>query len=400
MSGTFAQTGIGVMFPFIQEELGLTRAQLGLIASMMVVGGAATGLLGGWMADVMGVRRLQTITRLSMAAGAVVFSQVHSLPQALLLALFIGIANSPSYANVTKAISEWVLPRTRGLAMGIEQSSITFSGIIVSVLLTAIAVSHGWRTAIIIAGLAMVVATLVFYAFYRDKRPAEDGGARTRPGGRVALVARDRNIWIASLYGVLFNGFQPVVVSYLILFLREELDMSAVAAGGLLGVAMGGGAVGRIGWGLVSDVLRGGRVLTLMLVSLLAGLSMVLLVWLPGGAPLGLVVLLVFFMGGTTLASPGLYAVLIAEQAGPRLTGTAMGFTIMITTLGGFAVAPIFGLIVDRTGSYDQGWWMMAGLAGLATSTMGLLLPQAWARRGGEVPAAGGGTHSGPRPGR
>ncbi len=391
MSGQFSLTGIGVMFPFIQEELDTTRAELGLIMSMILVGATVPGLLAGWLADVMGVRRLQTITRLGVAASTIAFSQITSLPQGLMLGVLVGVVNGPSYANVTKAISDWVEPRRRGLAMGIEQSSITLSGIIVAVLLTSLAVAYDWRKALVIAGIIIVVGAVVFFAVYRDKPPSTDPReARRRPGGRIGLVVRDRNLWFACLFGAAFQGFQPVVTSYLILFAREDLGLSAVAGGAILGVAMAGGVVGRICWGLMSDVLRGGRVVTLVVVSVMSGFSMLLLVWMPSDTPLGLVLVVIFLMGATSLATPGLFAVLIAEQAGHGLTGTAMGFAITITNLGGFAVAPIFGYIVDETGSYSNAWWMMVGLAVVATVFLIPLLPEAWAKRGGNPLPTGG----------
>ena len=383
MSGQFSLTGIGVMFPFIQEDLDTSLAELGLIMSMILVGATAPGLLAGWMADVMGVRRLQTISRVGVAATTIAFSRITSLPQGLALGVLVGAANGPSYANVTKAISEWVPPRTRGLAMGIEQSSIPLSGILVALLLTTLAVEYDWRRALIIAGAVIAAATVFFFVTYRD-RPAEGDLREERPrqGGRIGLVIRDRGIWFACLFAAAFQGFQPVVTSYLILFVRDDLGMSAVASSGLLGVAMAGGTIGRIIWGLASDVMRGGRVVTLLMVSITSGLSMLVLVWMPSDTPLWLVLIIVFVMGATCLASPGLFAVLVAEQAGPGLTGTAMGFAITITNLGGFAVAPVFGYIVDETGSYSNGWMMMIGLAIVATAFLIPLLPGALAKKG------------------
>ena len=396
MSAQFSLTGIGVMFPFIQEDLGTSLSQLGLIMSMILIGATVPGLLAGWMADVIGVRRLQTITRIGVAASTMAFSRITSLPQGLVLGVVVGAANGPSYANVTKAISEWVPPRTRGLAMGIEQSSIPLSGIVVAVLLTRLALDYDWRTSLLVAGAVVAVATVFFFAFYRDKPASEDSReAQPRSGGRIGLVIRDRGIWFACLFAAAFQGFQPVVTSFLIIFLRDDLGMSPEASSAVLGVSMAGGTVGRIAWGLASDVMRGGRVVTLLMVSVTSGLAMLVLIWMPPDTPLGLVLVIVFLMGATCLASPGLFAVLVAEQAGPGLTGTAMGFAITITNLGGFAVAPVFGYIVDETGSYDNGWLMMVGLAVVATAFLLPLLPGALSKRGGSPLGAGGQGDSG-----
>ena len=52
--------GLGVLFPFIQEDLDTSRAELGLIAGGLALGGGSTALLAGWLVDAMGPRRLLT----------------------------------------------------------------------------------------------------------------------------------------------------------------------------------------------------------------------------------------------------------------------------------------------------------------------------------------------------
>ena len=49
MAGGFFVFGLGVLYPFIQEDLGINRAQLGLIASGRSVGASVAALLVGWM---------------------------------------------------------------------------------------------------------------------------------------------------------------------------------------------------------------------------------------------------------------------------------------------------------------------------------------------------------------
>ena len=120
----FTYTGMGVLFPFIQEELEINRAQIGLISSGMFAGGIATILLVGWLVDVVGVRRLQSVGLLGMALALLLFSQIDSLLYGVLAAVLIGITPSASYPAQNKAIMEWVRQRTRGLAMGIREASL------------------------------------------------------------------------------------------------------------------------------------------------------------------------------------------------------------------------------------------------------------------------------------
>ena len=382
MAASSIQMGLGVLFPFIQEDLGTSRAELGIIASGVYVGGIATVLLTGWLVDVVGVRRLQTMAQVALVVGVLLISQIQSPAQGFFVALVIGVAVGVKAPAYTKAIMDWVRPQTRAISIGITEASIPIGGIIAAVLLPVLAVSLSWRSALFVFGLAIAVTSVVFFAFYRDKRGsylAEDKKSGT--GGRVTLVAKNRDIWLLSFYATALTGCQIVIVSYLVLFLTEYLGMSAVRAGGFLAVAMAGGAVGRLGWGLVSDLAMGGRrVPPLVILGIVSLVPMSLLVWLPSDASPAVVGALVFVVGTTVMGWTAVWATLLAELAGPALSGTSIGFASMVIRGGVIGVIPIFGFIVDRTGSYDTGWWALAGLVGVGTIMLALLGPEARCR--------------------
>ena len=371
--------GLGVLFPFIQDDLGTSRAELGLIVSGMFFGSSATALLVGWLVDVMGARRLQTAALVVATVGVLLFSQIQAPVQGVLLGILMGGAHSSVGPAFSKAIIDWVTPQSRGLALGIAEASIPLSGIIAAVLISFLAVSFGWRSAVMILALLIAVSSVLFFTLYRD-RPGGlmDAPKQGRSDGRLRLVAKNRDIWVVAFYSLAITAVQSVLVAYLVLFLREFLDMSTVVAGACLAVAMAGGTVGRVGWGLVSDLLLNGRrALTLAIVGVVTTASMALLAWLPSDAPLLLVLAVSFVVGLNIIGWSGVRAVFVAELAGPALTGTAIGFSNTILMTGAFAFTPLFGLIVDRTGSYDTAWWMMAGVGFAGTATLAFLRPQA-----------------------
>ena len=85
---------------------------------------------------------------------------------------------------------------------------------------------------------------------------------------------------------------------------------------------------------------------------------------------------MIFFVGMSVMGWGALYTIFVAELATPALTGTAIGFTNTAQRLFTFGILPGFGFLVDRTGSYDLGWWMMAGLAALGTATLAFMRPE------------------------
>ena len=378
MPAAFTTVGLGVLYPFIQEDLQVNRAELGVITAVMFGVGTCALLFLGWLFDVVGVRRMQTVSLIAAAIGVLLFSQAQSLAHAMLTALLIGVGLSATFPASTKAVMDWVSPHSRGVYMGVAEASVPVSGIIAAVVFPLLALALSWRSALMLLALMIAVSCILFFAFYRDAPGTFSGGRKdSRPGGRLPLVARNRDIWLVAVAGIGFAGVFYILLSYLVLFLKEHLGMSTVLAGTCLAVALAGGAVGRIGWGLVSDLVLGGqRTVILALLSLLSVVLMALMAWLPSDAPLMAVVVLVFALGTTAIGWPGLYAVLIAELAGPDLTGTAIGLVGTVQRAGAVGAAPLFGLLVDRTGSYDMGWWMAAGLAGFSTVILAFLRPR------------------------
>ena len=366
MATAFIAQGVPVLYPFIQEDFGTTRAQLGLITTSMLIGGAVTSIPMGRLTDTIGVRRLLGITMMGMAGGLVLFSRIQSPLQGVMVALLISLVASASPPATAKAIMDCVRARTRGIAMGIKETAVPTSGFITAVLLPFLAVTFSWRTAVLFVALMIAILSTVFFFFYRDKITSRTGAPRSSLIGNMAILARNRDIWIVALSRAHFQALHFVFVSYLILFLVEELSMSPAVGASFLAVAWTGSAVGRVIWGLASDLLGGRRVEVVVFVDVLSMLGMISIAWLPSEASPVVVGLLVFVVGSAALGLPGLYDVLEVELVTPDLAGMVIGYIAIITRLGSL-VPPIFGLVVDRTHSYDIGWWMMAGIAAVGT---------------------------------
>ena len=358
--------GMGVLFPFIQKDLDTSRAQIGLIASGQFIGTASAVLFTGWLTDVIGARGIRTAAFLAVAVGLLLFSQIQSVVQGMLAGIVIGMAASSDTPANTKAIMDWVAPRMRAMAIGLNEASIPVSGIIAAVVLTFLAVTFGWRVAVMVVAAVIASSGLLFFAFYRDKPGSNARGEKTSHTlSKMPQVLKNRNIWITAAAGTTVGSMHLVLIAYLVLFLKEDLGMSAGEAGGLLAAFMAGGAVGRLGLGMVSDLLmRGRRVEILAIVGLLTVAIMALMALVPSDAPLPLVAALVFAVGLVALGRSGVYVVFIAELAGPALTGTTMGLQSSLSFVIGVGITPLFGLLADQTGTYAMSWWMLAAFSG------------------------------------
>jgi predicted MFS family arabinose efflux permease len=124
---------------------------------------------------------------------------------------------------------------------------------------------------------------------------------------------------------------------------------------------------------LVSDRLLGRRrKAPLLALAGLAGVACAILALIGPGRTWLLWAALVM-LGVGAVGWGGLFSTLAAETAGPAAAGAAAGVTAAIDNIGIFVGPPLFGLIVDRTGSYAPAWWAMVVAAVLAACLLALV---------------------------
>ncbi len=363
--------GLPVLYPFIQNEFGLSRAQIGLITSFMATGSTITAILAGRLTDIFGVKRMITIAMVFVTAFILAFPLAYSFPLVLGLALLIGIAVSPIPPAMTRAVIDWFPVRIRALAMSIKQMGIPIAGAITAAMLPTLAVVIGWRMAAAVPGLLVLVIAIAFILLYRDA-PQGIQAAHKFNLATLKTMLRNRGLVITIIWGMTFVGFQFIALSYLMLFLIEELGMSPIVAGGLLAIAQVISIIARVLWGAVSDfVLRGRRVAVLAFTGFLTVLWMLGASLISVGVPSITVYLIVVVIGISTLSFHGVFSTIIGEQAKPGLVGVTIGATNMAIYISQIAMPPLFGYLVDVTSSYSFAWRAAAAVA--LVSTLALL---------------------------
>ena len=168
---------------------------------------------------------------------------------------------------------------------------------------------------------------------------------------------------LLSAEGFFRVGVQFALLTYLVLFLRS-LNVDLVVASLLFAIAHASGAAGRIIWGIVSDrVFCSKRKNVYMVIGLIAMISFIGFGQLGPSTPFWAVLLNVGLLGFTAIGFQGVELTLIAECAGPRLTGTVTGFCQSLFFIGAALIAPLVGFIVDTTNSFSFAWGVLASLS-------------------------------------
>lgn len=383
---------IAPLAPLFQPELGLSKAEVGVFASAVFAGTWCILLVGGSLSDRLGVRTMMALGQVVAGAFLLLMAVAGSFLQAAAVMFAAGLGRGTIVPSSTKAIMDWFPPTARGTAMGIKQTGVPVAGIVTAAVLPALALTIGWRLCVALMGLWIIAGGVLSWALYRDARQSDQASERQvgmRAG--VWVLLRNPSIWILSFVALSYVTVQLSLVAHMTLYLKEivlvpaipEESTRIIAAGGYLAICHSGGVLGRVFWGAVSDrAFQGRRMLMMGLVGAFSVVASVAVGSLEAGCPLWLLTGVMFAYGLTAIGWNGLYHALMVETAGKKLAGTGVGLVMSLSQAGAVAGPPLFGLIVDTSGSYRAAWFFLGAVCA-AGSLVALL-----AARGEKPPAA------------
>ena len=359
--GAVSVLAIAPLSPLLLDDLGLSRAEVGLFLPAIYLGGVLMSLPAGWLTDRLGARLTlvggQCLTALMVGVAAWSPGLWTMLPLYCLGGLGWAVINP----TTGKAIIDHFPARERGLAMGVKQTGLTLGGIAASLTMPALALAHGWRAALAMAAAASLLsaaAVLGGLGRHEGARPAlgadrasmaEIGPYLARPAFATLLVC-----------GLVLSVAQASVLAYLALFARERLGLSVMGAGGLLAMAQAGGTLARLGWGVVSDRVFGGRRRPGVVINAVLGASAYLVFASGVGLPGPSAALVAVVAGVGAFGWVGLYLALAAEVGGPRHAGLLTGVAVSFAWSGVLVGPPLFGLLLEATASYRWPWLVLA----------------------------------------
>jgi predicted MFS family arabinose efflux permease len=275
--------------------------------------------------------------------------------------------------------------------MGIRQTGLPLGGVAAATVLPPVAAAWGWRAGVGLAAFVAAVGGVAFGVLYRES-PAAEPAPQEDEGGmasRVRALVHDRSIRGALWAGVALASLQFCLVAYLMLFLRDGRGVPLVRGAWVLVAAQGAGVVGRIVLGALSDRRGPGRRMAPVVVSLaLSAVGVAALPLVPAGTDLWTFAALAGVIGFFGFGWYGPWVAHVAEAGPAGSVGITLGLAMTANQVGIVAAPPLFGLLVDATGTYGVAWWTLAGA--LTAVTPVVALGRRW-RVSGSTPARGTG---------
>lgn len=360
------RNGIMTLFPFLQEEYSLSRAQVGLYSTFLYISSTGVAIFSGRFADYWGVKR-------SMIGGLLlmgIFISLHSLAPTfmfiLIFAMLTGFGFSIIVPTSSKGIAEWYPAEKQSTVMGLMTLGFPIGGVIGSLVLPWIGKNFGWRSDIILIAALLFLAAFLFKYFYKDKpkkvKTTEEKNERDNfLFEDISIILKNKYMLTLCLLGGMFGLASGIVATHFTLFLYMDYGYTEVIAGIGFMVLQVGSMASRPFWGLINDRVFNNqkRYGFLILGIIISFVSIVFAIMSNYSPSLLLIMFFAFLLGGSGRGWQGLYFSAVSEQVGEDDTGLGIGLSMVFVRLGILSGPPIFGYFADQADSYSYSWLLL-----------------------------------------
>lgn len=374
LAGVLFMNCYGAYTVLLEQEFEWSKAALSGAFALTRVESGILGPLQGWLTDRYGPRIILTIGTVIFGVGFMLFASIDSLLTFYLCFAMIALGSSlGGFATLMVAIVNW-FDAHRAKAVAVSQMGFSMGGVCVPLVILSLQ-TYGWRATAFGSGVIILVVGLPLVQLVRHK-PSEldllpDGKQSNAADHQEQVVGqhdfttrqalRTRAFWLLSIGHSLALLTVSAIMVHLVPHLIDAgytLAQAGLAVGVLTTVQIAGQLLG----GGVGDRFDKRFICVLCMVGHAVGL--VALAYAPslGNTLLWLTLFMICHGIAWGVRGP-LMVALRADYFGATSFGTIMGFSSLIVMIG-MSVGPLVaGYAYDVTGSYSDGFLVIAACA-------------------------------------
>ncbi len=151
---------------FLDQELGWTNEQFGMVNSAFQ-GAYAVGLLAfGWFVDRFGTKIGYAVSLVLWSLAAIGHAAVGSVRGFFVARIALGASEGGNFPSAIKAVALWFPKKERAFATALFNSGTNVGAIVAPALVPAIALAFGWRSAFVFAGVTGFLWLFLWIPFY------------------------------------------------------------------------------------------------------------------------------------------------------------------------------------------------------------------------------------------
>lgn len=359
---------IGILKPFIAQDLGWSEADYGFIITAFQVAYGIGLIVFGRVLDKVGTRIGYLWAMALWSAAGILHAAVRSVSGFMATRFTLGLGESANFPAAVKSVAEWFPIKERAFATGLFNSGSTVGAIVGPIIVSAVMISYGWRMAFIITGsfgLIWIVFWMIFYQHpLRQRRLKKNEFDYIHQDGEDTQQSKSIS-WLQlfkyrSTFAICATRFVSDWVWWFILFwvpdfltTTENINIRELVLPLIIiyGVSSVGGIAG--GWAS-SRFIKSGRNVdfsrkTTVLLGALIVLPLILVsqfqnLWI-------VVILIALAAAGHQSWASNIFS--ITSDIYPKyMVGSMMGLSGFAGAVGGALSATFVGLILEATHSY------------------------------------------------
>ena len=154
--------------PLISREFGFSKATMGVIFSAFVWAYALFQVLGGWLGDRFGPRKVLTAIMVYRTVMAILTTAAIGFSSFWAVRFLLGVGEAGAFPTATRAMQMWFPRQERGFVQGISHAASRFGAAVGPPLAVAIMLHYGWRVVFYVIGFISLVWSVWFALMYRN----------------------------------------------------------------------------------------------------------------------------------------------------------------------------------------------------------------------------------------
>ncbi len=357
--------GFGLWMQPMTQTMGWGREDFAMAIAVQNISWGLIGVFSGMLADRFGAFRVIIVGALAYALGLFGMAYAAS-PEWLIVTagVMVGAAQAgTTFAVVFGVIGRNIPPERRSWAMGVVSAAGSFGQFLMVPTESMLIGQWGWQQALVMLSIGILIILPLSLGLREPGFATGQVPVRSQSILQALREAFGYRSFQLLMAGYFVCGFQVVFIGvHLPSFLKDQgmspqLASTALALIGLFNI-LGTYAAGSLGQVMAKNKILSG-------IYLARGIIIAIFISMPI-TPLS-VYIFSAAMGLLWLSTVPVTNAVIAQIFGVSHLSMLSGFVFLSHQVGSFLGVWLGGMIYDKTGSYDQVWFITIALSAFAT---------------------------------
>ncbi|MCL1846658.1 MAG: MFS transporter [Coriobacteriia bacterium] len=387
-----SQHSLGLTLVDIQETLGVSFAEVGLLSSYYGLVYAGAAFIWGWLSDRFGPRKSLTCSGALASIGLFLFGLFGgtSLTIALITYTIVGFGCAGIFlATLPKLIAAWFVEEKRGHALRFVSPGGAIASMVLGVVMPLGVAASSWQTCYMVIGVVAAVVTTGFFFLLRDD-PSQKGltpvgsppdtpvrsSIKQESGATLSqfvTVLKKPLVWHLGIMYIIYQLAYSTQVTYYVTSIRTS-GYSPLEAGLAMTISSFVAIFFMQLWGPLSDRLERKSVLAIgAFGSAIVAVSYFFI--LQNNPNLFICYLCVALMQGFYGITP-VFMAAFADYFPGELRGTASGVISTLSLVGRYGGPFLSGLCIDAAGGRVAFAFIFSASASVVAGGIGLTWPR------------------------